>query len=98
RNLNREGLKRRGLKPEAVDALKEAYKLCFRAEISQEQAFQQLEESGKLNFAEVRQFVEFLKATARGKHGRALETQREVLPPEERDGRLGGRKNEDADE
>ena len=98
RGLNREGLKRRGLKPEVQDALKEAYKLCFRAEISQEHAFRQLEASGALKFPEVRQFVEFLKATARGRHGRALEAEREVLPPEERDGRMSARKHEYTDE
>jgi UDP-N-acetylglucosamine acyltransferase len=98
RGLNREGLKRRGLKTEVQDALKEAYKLCFRAEISQDHAFRQLEESGKAEFPEVRQFVEFLKATARGRHGRAREADRDILPPEERDGRLGGRNHEYTDE
>ena len=38
--------------------------------------------------AEVALFVEFLKAVAQGRHGRALEAEREVVPPEERDGRL----------
>ncbi len=88
RGLNREGLKRRGLTPEAQDAIKEAYRLCYREEISQEQAFVRIAESGGDKFAEVKYFVDFLKATARGKHGRALEADREILPPEERDGRL----------
>ena len=97
RGLNREGLKRRGLKQEVQDAIKEAYKLCFRTDGSQEQAFQQIEASGTLRYPEVQHFVEFLKATARGRHGRALEAEREILPPEERDGRLA-RNSEEPEE
>ena len=97
RGLNREGLKRRGLKQEVQDAIKEAYKLCFRTDGSQEQAFQQIEASGTLQYPEVQHFVEFLKATARGRHGRALEAEREILPPEERDGRLA-RNSEEPEE
>ena len=88
RGLNREGLKRRGLLPAAQEALKEAYRLCFRDEMPQEQAFKEIAERGCDKFAEVALFVEFLRATARGRHGRALEAERESLPPEERDGRL----------
>lgn len=88
RGLNREGLRRRGLTPEAQDAIKEAYRLCFRAEITQEQAFKELAERGLDKFVEVAMLVESLKATARGKHGRALEAEREVVPADERDGRL----------
>jgi UDP-N-acetylglucosamine acyltransferase len=89
RGLNREGLKRRGMSPEAQDALKEAYRLCFRSDLSQEQAFSEVSSRGCEKHQEVAMFVEFLKATARGKHGRALEAEREVVPADERDGRLG---------
>ncbi|HYF48228.1 MAG TPA: acyl-ACP--UDP-N-acetylglucosamine O-acyltransferase [Planctomycetota bacterium] len=89
RGLNREGLKRRGMTPEAHESLKEAYRLCFRSELSQEQAFAEITNRGGDKVAEVAMFVEFLKAVARGKHGRALEAEREVIPAEERDGRLG---------
>jgi len=88
RGLNKEGLKRRGLTPEAQEAIKEAYRLCYRAEISQEQAFKDLNERGLDRFVEVALFVEFLKDVARGKHGRALEAERNIVPAEERDGPL----------
>jgi len=88
RGLNREGLKRRGLTPEALDAIKTAYRLCFRAKITQEQAFKDLAERGLDKFVEVAMLMEALKATARGKNGRALEAVREVIPADERDGRL----------
>jgi UDP-N-acetylglucosamine acyltransferase len=88
RGLNREGLRRRGLTAEAQEAIKEAYRLCYRAEINQEQAFKDLAERGLDKFVEVAMLLEFLKATARGKHGRALEAEREIVPADERDGRL----------
>jgi UDP-N-acetylglucosamine acyltransferase len=91
RGLNKEGIKRRGILPDAQEALKNAYRLCFRAEITQEQAFKQIEAEGGLQHAEVAMFVDFLKTTALGKHGRALEAEREVVPPEQRDGRLNFR-------
>ncbi len=88
RGLNREGLKRRGLSDEAHEAIKEAYRRCFRSDASQEQAFLELEEEGYCKFVEVAMMVNFLKAVARGKHGRALEAEREIVPAEERDGPL----------
>ncbi|HEY3322269.1 MAG TPA: acyl-ACP--UDP-N-acetylglucosamine O-acyltransferase [Planctomycetota bacterium] len=88
RGLNKEGLNRRGLSPEAQQAIKEAYRLCFREHMPQEQAFAELEQSGADKFVEVQMLIEFLKAVARGKHGRALEADREIVPPAERDGRL----------
>ncbi|MFH0937790.1 MAG: acyl-ACP--UDP-N-acetylglucosamine O-acyltransferase [Planctomycetota bacterium] len=88
RGLNKEGLKRRALSSDAQQALKEAYRLCFREEISQQQAFDQIAKDGLEKYIEVVLFVEFLKATARGRHGRALEAEREIVPAEERDGRL----------
>lgn len=88
RGLNREGIKRRGLSEEAYEALKDAYRLCFREQIPQEEAFQQLSEQGHDSVPEVALLIEFLRAVARGRHGRALEAERQILPPEERDGRL----------
>jgi UDP-N-acetylglucosamine acyltransferase len=88
RGLNKEGLKRRGLSPEAMHALKESYRLCFSDEVSREQAYKQICAQGYDRVQEVAILVEFLQAVARGKHGRALEAEREVVPAEERDGRL----------
>ncbi|HYG73782.1 MAG TPA: acyl-ACP--UDP-N-acetylglucosamine O-acyltransferase [Planctomycetota bacterium] len=88
RALNKEGLKRRGLSTDAQEAMKEAFRLCFREHLPQEHAFKELTEKGHDRFIEVAMLIEFLKATAKGKHGRALEAEREIVPAEERDGRL----------
>jgi UDP-N-acetylglucosamine acyltransferase len=90
--LNTEGCKRRGMSDEAIQALKVAYRMCIHREMQQEHAFDALAKKGCDKFPEVKMFIEFLKATARGKHGRALEAEREIVPPEQRDGRLSVRK------
>lgn len=87
--LNKEGMKRRGLSPEAMDAVKDAFKLCFRdTDVSRETALKQIAETSYEKYPEVQLFVDFLRATAAGKFGRALEAEREVVPPNERDGKL----------
>jgi len=88
RALNKEGLKRRGLSAEAQEAMKDAFRLCFRDHLPQEKAFAELASKGHDKFLEVNMLMEFLKATAAGKHGRALEAEREIVPPDQRDGRL----------
>jgi UDP-N-acetylglucosamine acyltransferase len=104
RALNREGIKRRSLTEEAQLALKETFRLCYRSELPQDEAFRQVADRGYEKFTEVAVFVEFLRATSRGKHGRALESQRAVVPAEQRDGRLNfkpgqsGQNDHDADE
>ena len=89
RGLNREGLKRRGLSEEALQAMKETYRLCYDSELPREQAYKEISARGYDKVPEVALFVEFLQAVAKGRHGRALEAEREVVPAEERDGRLG---------
>src|SRR4029077_7272996 len=86
--LNKEGMKRRGLSPEAMIALKRAFKLCFRSELSEDEALKRIEEAGYEKFPEVKLFADSRRATAAGKFGRALEARREIVPPDERDGRL----------
>jgi UDP-N-acetylglucosamine acyltransferase len=88
RGLNKEGLKRRGLSTEAQEAIKEAYRLCFRDDMPRDQAYKEIAEHEYDKFVEVALFLEFLKAVAQGKHGRALEAERAVVPADERDGRL----------
>jgi UDP-N-acetylglucosamine acyltransferase len=88
RALNREGIKRRALSEEAQLALKEAFRLCYRSELPHDEALSQITGRGYEKFAEVAIFVEFMRATSRGKHGRALESRRAVVPAEQRDGRL----------
>lgn len=101
--LNKEGMKRRGVSPEAMEAVKVAFKLCFRdTSLTREDALKKIEESGAMQHLEVRMFVDFLKATAAGKFGRALESSREIVPPSERDGKLsfniGEKKSEEEEE
>lgn len=87
--LNKEGMKRRGLSPEAMEAVKGAFKLCCReSELKHDDALQKVVDSGWEKFPEVKLFTDFLRATAAGKFGRALEAEREVVPPNERDGKL----------
>jgi UDP-N-acetylglucosamine acyltransferase len=86
--LNKEGMKRRGLSDEVMELIKTAYKRCFRdPETSRELALKALDEKGG-HFPEVRLFIDFVRATDAGKFGRALEAEREVVPPSERDGSL----------
>lgn len=88
--LNTEGMKRRGLTPEAMEAVKEVFKLCFReSTVTREEVLKTVEaREDMMKHLEVRMFVEFVKATAAGRFGRALESSREVVPPKERDGKL----------
>lgn len=87
--LNKEGMKRRGMSAGVMDAIKEAYRLCFRDdEVTREDALRRISESEYGQHAEVKLFTDFLRATAAGKFGRALEAEREVVPPSERDGNL----------
>src|SRR5437762_633457 len=44
--LNKEGLKRRGMSDEAMKALKEAYRLCIRGDMRQEQAIEEIARKG----------------------------------------------------
>ena len=87
--LNKEGMKRRGLSNEAMDAVKTAFKLFFRdSEHSHAEALQRISDCGFEKHPEVKLFVDFLRETNAGKFGRALESKREVVPPSERDGKL----------
>ena len=108
--LNKEGMKRRGLTPEAMDAVKAAFKLFYRdSELKHDEALRRIADDGHDRFPEVKLFVDFLRETSAGKFGRALESKREVVPPSERDGKLNfkiedksddrsDRKNDDSDE
>ena len=63
--LNSEGLKRRGFTPEALDALRRAYKTLYRSGLSFEDARQQIAEQAE-GSAEVLVLAQFLAATTRG--------------------------------
>ena len=63
--INVEGLKRRGFTPDAVTALKRAYRTLYRAGLQLEEAKAQLAEEAKAQ-PDVQLFVDFLAASKRG--------------------------------
>ena len=63
--LNTEGLRRRGFSPEAIRALRRAYKVLYRQALTVEQAVAQLVENEK-DSPEVMAMVEFVRAATRG--------------------------------
>lgn len=63
--LNLRGLKRRGFSNDAIDALKETYRLVYRAGLPVESAIEQLQPL-VARFPEVAQFVDFLRKSERG--------------------------------
>jgi UDP-N-acetylglucosamine acyltransferase len=63
--LNVVGLRRHGLSREALQALKEAYRLVFESELNTSQALEQLTIGGDA-FPEVQRFVESIHRSRRG--------------------------------
>jgi UDP-N-acetylglucosamine acyltransferase len=70
------GLRRRGLSDETVEAIRAAYRRIFRSETPRVRVLEAMREEWDALEPEVRELVEFVEATARGKHGRALEATR----------------------
>ena len=73
RGLNLEGLRRAHLSQEAIAALKEAYRLLYRAQLSRTQAMADISSSPAGEVHEVRRLLEFLGRSERGRQGRAME-------------------------
>lgn len=65
RAINREGLKRRGFDPAAIEAIKRAYKTLFRQGLLLEQALEQLQEPSR-EFPAVARLVDFIVNSRRG--------------------------------
>jgi UDP-N-acetylglucosamine acyltransferase len=63
--LNAEGLKRRGFSPEALQALKRAYRTLYKSGLMLEEARIKLEEEARMH-PEVQRFVDFLAVSKRG--------------------------------
>jgi UDP-N-acetylglucosamine acyltransferase len=72
RGVNSVGLKRRGFKPEAINALREAHRAVWRSSLPKPDAIAELE-SRNGQFPEIRTLIEFLRASDRGRMGRARE-------------------------
>lgn len=75
RGLNRVGMERNGFTEEQIGALKEAYKLLFKGNLTQAKAIEELESKGPVT-PEVRRLITFLRETGRGSRGRAREALR----------------------
>lgn len=63
--INSKGLLRRGLAPEAIQALKRAYRTLYRSGLGLEEARRQLEAQAA-DHVQVREFVDFLARSKRG--------------------------------
>jgi len=76
RKLNLVGLRRAGIPEERINALEEAFRLIYRSgRISKEQALAELESRMGLT-EEVRNLIDFLRKSGKGKKGRFLESAR----------------------
>ena len=63
--INSVGLRRRGLQPATIDALKRAYKTIYRSGLGQEEVRRELEAQAA-GCAEVKRILDFLNASKRG--------------------------------
>lgn len=63
---NTVGLRRQGMASETVAAIKKAYKLVFRSNLTRAQALAQIQEQMPEPPAEVRTFLDFLQSSERG--------------------------------
>jgi UDP-N-acetylglucosamine acyltransferase len=63
--INSVGLRRRGLPPVTIDALKRAYKTLYRSGLALEDVLRELEAQAR-DCAEVRGVLDFLNASKRG--------------------------------
>jgi UDP-N-acetylglucosamine acyltransferase len=65
RGLNTEGLRRRGFEPEAIQAIRRAYKLVFRSGARLEEALAELRETAR-DRPELEAFIDFAEHSERG--------------------------------
>ena len=84
RGVNTVGLRRRGFKPEAINALRDAHKVLWRSGLPKPEAMAELEKSNG-HFPEIQTLVEFLRASDRGHMGRARESSRTATPASPQD-------------
>jgi UDP-N-acetylglucosamine acyltransferase len=75
RGVNSVGLRRRGFKPDVINALRKAHRVLWRSGLPKPEALVELERQDGIG-PEVRTLIEFLRASDRGRMGRALESLR----------------------
>jgi UDP-N-acetylglucosamine acyltransferase len=81
RGVNSVGLRRRGMKPDVVNALREAHRVIWRSGLPKPDAISELEQRNG-HFPEIRTLIDFLRASDRGRMGRARESARTPTVPE----------------
>lgn len=81
RGVNSVGLRRRGFKPDVINALREAHRTVWRSGLPKPDALGELE-SKNGEFAEIRTLIEFMRASDRGRMGRARELRSTPVAPE----------------
>ncbi len=81
RGVNSVGLRRRGFKPDVVNALRDAHRVIWRSGLPKPDAVAELEKRNG-HFPEIRTLIDFLQASDRGRMGRARESARTPTTPE----------------
>jgi UDP-N-acetylglucosamine acyltransferase len=66
RGVNLVGLERRGFSPDIVRALKEAYRILYRAKLNTKQALEELGRNGLAETPEVNDLMKFIETSQRG--------------------------------
>jgi UDP-N-acetylglucosamine acyltransferase len=66
RGVNLVGLERRGFNPDTVRALKEAYRILYRAKLNTKQALEELGRNGLAETSEVNDLMKFIERSERG--------------------------------
>jgi UDP-N-acetylglucosamine acyltransferase len=84
KGVNSFGLRRRGFKPEAINALRDAHRVIWRSGLPKPEAIGELAKSNG-HYAEIKTLIEFLQASDQGRMGRAREPRKETPPDPEAD-------------
>jgi UDP-N-acetylglucosamine acyltransferase len=66
RGINLVGLERRGFSPDTIRALKEAYRILYRAKLNTKQALEELAQNGLVEIPEVDDLMQFIESSQRG--------------------------------
>lgn len=80
--VNAVGLKRRGFDDDAISALKDAHRILWRSKLIRRDALAKVEEK-HADVPQVRKLVAALRASAKGRNGRALEAHRKIAAVED---------------
>ncbi|MGE4158128.1 MAG: acyl-ACP--UDP-N-acetylglucosamine O-acyltransferase [Planctomycetota bacterium] len=75
RGVNTLGLRRTGVSPDSVEALREAFRILWTSDLTQAEALNEIRAQVK-NTPELEELIVFLEQKAKGRFGRARETQR----------------------